>query len=107
MGKTCSRNAQRDSRSVPVRAPQRATTAPAASLAGVRAGETVVIESILFGSLRELCAHLGLHPGDKTRCHANGPGFLYLEAPDGRTISLELDWARFIAVRRTSSATLR
>lgn len=78
-----------------------------ASLAGVEAGETVVIESILFDSLRELCAELGLHAGDRARCRANGPRFLFLEAPGGRVVSLDRDWARFVAVRRIDLDPMR
>ncbi|HEU4563248.1 MAG TPA: hypothetical protein VFS05_01320 [Gemmatimonadaceae bacterium] len=86
---------------------RRPTVRAPASLAGVHAGETVEIESILFESLRELCAELGLHAGDQVCCRAHGQGFLFLEARGGRVVSLERDWARFVAVRRADPEATR
>lgn len=74
------------------------TAGPVRSLAAARTGEAVVIRRILFGTLRALCAELGVREGDVIRCRAGTPSHILLETMSGRTIPLDRDWARFIQV---------
>ncbi len=71
---------------------------PTRSLAAVETGERIEIRRILFGALRTLCDDLGLHEGEVVRCRACTPSHVLMETTEGRTISLERDWARFIQV---------
>lgn len=71
---------------------------PTRSLAATQTGERVEIHRILFGALRTLCDELGLHEGDRVRCRACTPSRVLMENAEGRTISLERDWARFVQV---------
>src|SRR5437763_985639 len=71
---------------------------PAHSLAATSAGESVQIRRILFGALRALCADLGVREGDIVLCRAGTSSHLLLDTPEGRTVTLERDWARFIQV---------
>ena len=70
------------------------------SLAATRTGDCVEIRRILFGALRDLCSDLGLFEGQWVRCRAGTTSQLMLETPDGRTVALQRDWARFIQVAR-------
>lgn len=71
---------------------------PTTSLAGIRAGDVVQIQQILFDNLRSHCAALGLTEGDLVRCRLDGHESLLLVTPTGRTVLLERGWARFIRV---------
>jgi hypothetical protein len=71
---------------------------PVRSLAAASAGESVQIRRILFGALRSLCADLGVREGDVVQCRAGTATHLLLDTPEGRTVTLERDWARFIQV---------
>jgi len=68
------------------------------SLATARAGEEVVIQRILFGALRNLCADLGVYEGDVVSCRAGISTHLVLRTATGRTIPLDREWARFIQI---------
>ncbi|HEY8484829.1 MAG TPA: FeoA domain-containing protein [Longimicrobiales bacterium] len=68
------------------------------SLAATGPGESVEIRRILFGTLRALCADLGVREGDVVRCRAGTGSHIWLETPSGRTVAIERDWARFIQV---------
>jgi Fe2+ transport system protein FeoA len=73
------------------------------SLAAVRTGERVRIQSILLEGARQYCEALGFAAGDVIRCRNAGRSALLLVTPDGRAVSLDRDWARFIQVRADSS----
>lgn len=71
---------------------------PVRSLATARAGEAVMIQRILFGTLRELCADIGVFEGDVVSCRAGTSTHLVLRTSAGRTIPLDREWARFIQI---------
>ena len=73
------------------------------SLADIHADETVLIDHVLFDTLRELCADLGIEEGAEVRCRRSTSAVLLLENPQGRTVILDQDWARFIEVRETEA----
>lgn len=73
------------------------------SLAAARTGESVEVRHILFEGLRRYCADLDITEGQTIRCRAATPSQLILETPHGRTVALELDWARFIEVAAAAS----
>jgi hypothetical protein len=75
---------------------------PALSLSEVRPHDSIRIERILYESLRDRCAGIGLHEGDQLRCRQTSSLYLLLETETGRSLMLDQDWARFIRVRRTS-----
>jgi len=75
------------------------------SLADIRRGETVRIEGILFGALRELCRAIGIEEGDDVRCRGTSRGAVLLETPVRRTALLEMDWARFIQISADAPAS--
>lgn len=85
---------------MPVRNPR------ARCLADVGVSETVRVERILFHVLKDLCYDLGVEEGDVVRCRRSSRSFLVLENPAGRTIILEMDWARFIEVGPTEAPDL-
>jgi hypothetical protein len=68
------------------------------SLAGIRAGDVVRIQQIMFDNLRAHCVELGMSEGDVVRCRVDGHDSLLLVTPAGRTVLLERGWARFIRV---------
>ncbi len=68
------------------------------SLAEVHPDETIRIERILFGSLKDLCYGIGLEEGSTMHCRQNSRAIVLLETPGGRTVVLDADWARFIQV---------
>lgn len=74
------------------------TPGPVRSLAATRAGEAVMIRRILFGTLRSLCADLGVFEGDIVSCRAGTSTHLVLRTAAGRTIPLDREWARFIQI---------
>lgn len=74
------------------------TPGPVRSLAATRAGEAVMIRRILFGTLRNLCADLGVFEGDIVSCRAGTSTHLVLRTSAGRTIPLDREWARFIQI---------
>lgn len=77
----------------PVHAPSHPT-----SLAAVVPGEEFEISEVLFPSLLDHCQALGLEIGHTVRCRYAGRASLLLVAGDGRVVSLDRDWARFIMV---------
>lgn len=82
--------------------PTGGTPSPVRSLASTRAGEAVTIRRILFGTLRSLCADLGVHEGDIVSCRAGTNTHLVLRTSTGRTIPLDRDWARFIQISESA-----
>jgi Fe2+ transport system protein FeoA len=74
------------------------------SLAAVRTGDRVRVQSILLEGARQYCEALGFEAGDVIRCRNAGRSALLLVTPGGRTVSLDRDWARFIQVRAANSA---
>jgi Fe2+ transport system protein FeoA len=74
------------------------------SLAAIRAGDRVRIQSILIDGARQYCEDLGFGAGDVIRCRNAGRSALLLVTPGGRTVSLDRDWARFIQVRAANTA---
>lgn len=74
------------------------------SLASVNAGEYVEIRRILFDSLRHLCSDLGINQGQRVFCHASMESTLLLQNPEGRKVTLERAWARFIQVTPAAAA---
>jgi hypothetical protein len=68
------------------------------SLAEIRAQQTARVHTILFSTLKNECNDIGLYEGDVIRCRAASPTTLVLENRAGRTLILDQDWARFIAV---------
>jgi hypothetical protein len=74
------------------------TPGPVRSLASARAGEAVMIRRILFGTLRNLCADLGVFEGDVVSCRAGTATHLVLRTASGRTIPLDREWTRFIQI---------
>jgi Fe2+ transport system protein FeoA len=77
---------------------------PTSSLAAVRTGDRVRVQSILLEGARQYCEALGFAAGDVIRCRSAGRSALLLVNPVGRTVSLDRDWARFIQVRAANSA---
>jgi hypothetical protein len=75
-------------------------------LAEVGPSETVRVERILFHLLKDLCYDLGLEEGDVLRCRRASHAFLVLETAAGKTIIMEMDWARFIEVSPASVAPI-
>jgi hypothetical protein len=80
------------------------TPGPVRSLASARAGEAVMIRRILFGTLRNLCADLGVFEGDVVSCRAGTATHLVLRTASGRTIPLDREWTRFIQISEAISA---
>jgi hypothetical protein len=76
-------------------------------LAEVGPSETVRVERILFHLLKDLCYDLGLEEGDVLRCRRASRAFLVLETAAGRTIIMEMDWARFIEVSLANFAPVQ
>jgi hypothetical protein len=68
------------------------------SLAATGTGEEVEIRKILFETLRALCDELDVHEGDVVKCRAGTTTQLLLETRQGRRVTLQRDWARFIQV---------
>ena len=68
------------------------------SLAATQTGESVEIRKILINTLRTHCSDLDIREGDVVRCRASTHSQLLLETRNGRTVSLDRDWARFIQV---------
>jgi hypothetical protein len=75
-----------------------AASEPLRSLAGTGTGEAVEIRRILFDTLRTLCDDLDVHEGDVVMCRAGTSTQLLLETEQGRRVTLQRDWARFIQV---------
>jgi Fe2+ transport system protein FeoA len=73
------------------------------SLAAVRTGDRVRVQSILLEGARQYCEALGFETGDLILCRNAGRSALLLVNPGGRTVSLDRDWARFIRVRAANS----
>lgn len=66
------------------------------SLAELRTGDEARIDGFLFGSAEEYCGTLGLEKGTAVRCRNASRSILLLDVPDGRTVVMDVDWARFI-----------
>ncbi|HUF69078.1 MAG TPA: hypothetical protein VMM79_10590 [Longimicrobiales bacterium] len=56
------------------------------------------IDPFVSDRLRSFCLSLGLAEGDEVRCVRSSAAVLVLKTFAGRTVLLERDWARFIAV---------
>jgi hypothetical protein len=74
------------------------------SLASIHPGDVVRIVDILFDVLRSHCHDLGLSEQVPLKCRTAGGAWLQLEGPEGRTVLLERDWARFIEVAKVADA---
>jgi hypothetical protein len=72
------------------------TTPVQPTLASLGPGESAVVESFVFASLRALCGDIGIREGDVVRCRAGTAGVMVLDTQGGSTVSLARDWARFI-----------
>ena len=72
----------------------------AESLVDVTPGETVKVRQVIFDSLREYCAELGVHKGDRLTLLEGGLSNLLLEEEDGRLVCCPCEFARFIEVAR-------
>jgi hypothetical protein len=70
------------------------------SLAGAASGDYVRIEAIMVGSLRTRCEEMGVRVGDVLYCSSAGRASMLLRTGDGRFLSLERDWARYVRVGR-------
>jgi hypothetical protein len=62
-----------------------------------------MIRRILFGTLRTLCADLGVFEGDVVSCRAGTATHLVLRTETGRTIPLDREWSRFIQISELSA----
>jgi hypothetical protein len=71
---------------------------PRHSLAQIRPQESVQIDPFVSDRLKSFCLSLGLAEGDEVRCVRSSAAVLVLKTFAGRTVLLEHDWARFIAV---------
>lgn len=58
----------------------------------------MVVECILFDGIRELCRDAGIAVGERIRCRSNDGPQLLLETAEGRLVSLDQRWARFVQV---------
>ena len=67
-------------------------------LADIEPNALVRVDYIVFGTLRDLCFGIGLREGDRFLCEAISPDSIVLADPDGKVISLDREWARFISV---------
>lgn len=54
------------------------------------------IRRFLFGMVRDRCWSLGLREGAAVRCRARRKGGVRLELDDGRRVTLEEPYARFV-----------
>lgn len=70
------------------------------SLVDVTPGETVEIRQVIFDSLREYCAELGVHKGDHLTLVEGDLSNLLLEEDDGRLVRCPCEFARFVEVAR-------
>lgn len=66
------------------------------SLAELRSGDEAVIDGFLFGLVEDYCFTLGLERGTTVRCRNASRAVLLLDIEGGRTVVVDLDWARFI-----------
>ena len=76
------------------------------SLASANAGERLAIRRIMSSQAKHLCAQVGVREGDEVLCRANTHSCLILKTPNGRVVSLDQDWARFIQIEVPSSRPL-
>lgn len=87
----------------PVRAEKIMSTPATESLAAIPAGAEIEIVQDLLTSARYRDRVGTFRPGGRFRCRQNGAASILLTAASGKTISVGLDEARFIKVRRTFS----
>jgi hypothetical protein len=71
------------------------------SLAGLRPGERIRVERILFETLRQHCSGRGVREGDVLTGGAAASRLVLLRTAAGRVVPCERDWARFVAIDRT------
>ena len=69
------------------------------SLAEAQPNQLVRVERILYRTLRELLAGIGLHEGDQLLCRGSYRSRVILQAETGRRVIVNQEWARFIRVR--------
>lgn len=79
----------------------------AESLVDVTPGETVKVRQVIFDSLREYCAELGVQKGDRLTLLEGDLSSLLLEEDDGRLVRCPCEFARFIEVARERRRTGR
>lgn len=77
---------------------------PGRTLASLSPGDSGIIQSFVFGSLRTLCGDLGIRQGETVRCRAGTGGVLILDTQDGHIVSVARDWARFIRLDAARAA---
>lgn len=77
---------------------------PECSLAGVPAGSTAEIRSIVFGGIRQALAEAGVHEGDLVVCRPGAGNRVQLENDAGKLVEIAEGWARFIEVEALESA---
>lgn len=68
------------------------------SLASATAGEQLAIYKIVSRETAKFCDLVGLHEGDALVCRANTHSHLILRTHEGRVITLDQNWARYIQV---------
>jgi hypothetical protein len=68
------------------------------SLASAAAGEQLAIHKIVSRETAKFCDLVGLHEGDALVCRANTRSHLILRTHEGRVITLDQNWARYIQV---------
>ena len=71
------------------------------SLAGIPAGAEIEIVQDLLTSGHYRLRFSSLRPGRRFRCRQKGNASILLTAASGKTLSVGVDEARFIKVRRT------
>ena len=77
------------------------------SLASIRDDETLVVQRILFDSVRAHLAALGVHEGQLVRCRLTTLSDLVLETVGGSIATVERSWARFVQVGSAGSPRAR
>jgi hypothetical protein len=76
----------------------RPEVSPPSSLAAVAQGDEIQIQAILINSVRAYCEALDISVGDTVRCRVAGRAAILLVTPRGRSVSIDVDQARFIKV---------
>ena len=74
----------------------------ARSLALADTGDPMEVERILFGTVRDYCAYLGIREGSVVTCTERDNGTIRVELPGGGTARMSREYAWFILVHRTA-----
>ena len=76
---------------------------PFRSLASAHAGEMLAIRRIRSRHVAQWCEQLGIREGDAVECRANTSACLIVRTSQGRVISVNQDWARYIQIEAQES----